>query len=341
MKKLEAQQTITESDLRAIEDHIAALRAEAEQLRGIFAGAKRKELEQKIDFNEREMRRLKKLSSETQAKLEAAKSYLSNMPDQSKIIYQIAVDYQHVGKYRNAYQYFMKIPNYKDVDTLLKTDPGLMSASRKQVSVGGCITFGHYPQQRTGSDRMPIEWLVLDRSEGRALLISRCCLDVQPYNTTHQSVTWETCSLRNWLNGTFLNKAFSEQEQEAILLTDVENSSIQAGGVFRSSCGNNTRDKIFLLSTLSAMKYLNANTNFFPSKKAEALPTDYVRGALKPKSGEAGKLEASIWWLRSPGGTQNNAAIIHRDGTIRDRQVEDASVCVRPAIWVDLDFDAI
>ena len=38
-------------------------------------------------------------------------------------------------------------------------------------------------------------------------------LDCQPYNEEYDSVTWETCTLRAWLNGPFLNAAFTRTQQ--------------------------------------------------------------------------------------------------------------------------------
>ena len=59
----------------------------------------------------------------------------------------------------------------------------------------------------------PIEWIVLANDSNRAMLISRYGLDMRTYNTNWTNVTWQTCTLRKWLNGDFLNTAFSDEEQ--------------------------------------------------------------------------------------------------------------------------------
>ena len=93
--------------------------------------------------------------------------------------------------------------------------------------IGYYITFGHYEQDNNldnGKDTIEWQVLYLDRTNNRALVISRYALDCQPYNNENTNVTWETCSLRAWLNDEFLASAFSEDEQNYILMTNVDNS---------------------------------------------------------------------------------------------------------------------
>ena len=80
----------------------------------------------------------------------------------------------------------------------------------KQAKVGDYVVFGQYEQDNdTSNGKEDVEWLVLDVQEDRALLISKYLLDCKPYNTTDDHVTWETCTLRKWLNDEFINTAFS------------------------------------------------------------------------------------------------------------------------------------
>ena len=139
--------------------------------------------------------------------------------------------------------------------------PTPTTGAASNVKVGDCITFGHYPQTSSGTDSTPIEWLVLDvdTENNTALVISKYGLDAKPYNTEYANVTWETCSLRTWLNNEFMNKAFTAAEQAAILTTTVDNSSSQ--GWSDTNGGNNTQDKIFLLSYAEANKYFGVRTD--------------------------------------------------------------------------------
>ena len=207
-------------------------------------------------------------------------------------------------------------------------------------------TFGRYPQTTEGTDNTPIEWLVLDVQGSRALVISRYGLDAKPYNTECTDVTWETCTLRTWLNDVFLKKAFSTMEQDAILTTEVDNSQSQGSGSWSTNGGRNTQDKVFLLSYAEAKRYYgvtwgNGSTN----KKSRVAPTAYAAqqgpfGVFLEKGCKTtdGK-KAGSWWLRSPGGEQNGASIVGTQGALRYSGVHHDNIVVRPALWLNLEAD--
>ena len=75
------------------------------------------------------------------------------------------------------------------------------------------LIFGNYPQGAHG-EIQPIGWRVLAVKNGKALVISEKLLDYVRYNEIGASVTWENCTLRQWMNNDFLNKSFSSTEQE-------------------------------------------------------------------------------------------------------------------------------
>ena len=118
------------------------------------------------------------------------------------------------------------------------------------IKPGDELLFGMFPQTADGEDRTPIEWIVLDVQDDRYLLISKNGLDARPYNDENVSVTWETCSLRSWLNNEFADLAFSESELSFILSVEVDNSSAQGYSGWKPIEWNNTRDLLFLLSFL-------------------------------------------------------------------------------------------
>ena len=70
-----------------------------------------------------------------------------------------------------------------------------------------------------------VEWLVLYKKDGKALLISKYCLDAKEYdkNENNESVTWETSTLRQWLNSCFINEAFTDEEKALICGTHLQN----------------------------------------------------------------------------------------------------------------------
>ena len=113
---------------------------------------------------------------------------------------------------------------------------------------GDIYTFGRYEQNDNAEDGLePIEWIILKIEDDRMMLISKYALDGQPFHDTKEPVTWGDCSLRKWLNSEFYNNAFSPEEQELILLSDVSNASYLGSIYWNSPNEENTDDKLFLL----------------------------------------------------------------------------------------------
>ncbi len=117
--------------------------------------------------------------------------------------------------------------------------------SLKEAKEGELVEFGDY------------QWYVLEKQDDRIKLILNQVSSVKelcyrPYHEKQEPVTWENCSLREWLNSEFLTGFFSEKDQDRILLTDISNEGNDAYG---TSGGNDTQDKIFLLSEKEAEQY--------------------------------------------------------------------------------------
>ena len=204
----------------------------------------------------------------------------------------------------------------------------------KTIAVGGEYTFGSFPQTELGKNGTPVQWIVLEMQENRALLISKYGLDARPYAANEENVTWENCSLREWLNGEFLNQAFTAEEQKAILLTEVDNSQ-QQGQDDSAGGGNSTRDQVFLLSFAEANQYFNLQP-LTKNERSRAAATDYAarRGAVRSTRYTTADGDPSgFWWLRSSG---NYAEVVDNDGGRSYAHVLREEGMVRPALWLDL-----
>ncbi len=192
-------------------------------------------------------------------------------------------------------------------------------------------TFGSYEQDGDSSNgKEPIEWLVLDRDGDRALLLSKYALDYQSFMPFYEPVTepytWGSCSLRQWLNSTFLNAAFSADEQRRLLTTTVITSP---GSLHRSDGSITTEDRVFLLSNTEMYAY-------FANEAATA--AEYTAYALSenPWPGNATAPGPADWWLRSTDGSD------HPDGVYSGGRVGEGARAyegeyVRPAIWITVD----
>ena len=177
--------------------------------------------------------------------------------------------------------------------------------------VGDYVVFGSYEQDNdTSNGAEPIEWLVLDKQDGRLLVISRYVLDYRQYHGKIESVTWETCALHKWLNEEFLKKAFIADDRSAIRSTTINTEG-----------SKDTKDKIFLLSTSEAREYLDSTAR-------QCMATAYARAQ--------GSSER-FWWLRSPGSASDFAGYVYSDGDISEGGDSASNYRgVRPALWINI-----
>ena len=230
----------------------------------------------------------------------------------------------------------------KELKNQPKTKPAQKSIPN--LKAGEIITFGRYPQDRLERAAKPIEWLVLEVQGSTALLISKYGLDSRPYHPGTGNVTWETSSVREWLNRDFMQAAFSPAEQAAILLTDVSNSKYdgESFGYVTGlpTGGNNTRDRIFLLSCREAGRYFGASGSDSSNIRARVAPTEYAMADSSKRKLTAEGKPAGWWWLRSPGMRQSQAAMIRQTGLMSCESTYLNSGCVRPAFWMNLKAGA-
>ena len=205
-----------------------------------------------------------------------------------------------------------------------------------------CIYFGNYYQSNS-STKEPIKWRVLSVHGNDAFLLADQNLDAKPYNNAHTNVTWATCTLRAWLNGTFLNTAFTSAEQAAIKNTIVVNEDHPCCG---TEGGENTNDKVYLLSIAEASNTAYGfNGEFHASSETrEAKNTAYAEecGAwMSPSTEYEGNGD---WWLRSPGNSSAVASSVVFDGLGVDSNgvdVGDVHVAVRPALHLNLSSSTL
>ncbi len=236
----------------------------------------------------------------------------------------------------------------------------IVNSDLSNCKIGDIVYLGAYEQDNNienGSEA--IQWKVINISGDKALLLSEKTLDYMEYhNVGEYNVTWETCSLRKWLNSDFYNSAFDGSVQSIIIETELVNESNQKSMYGAGSGGNNTWDKVFCLSQSDIKNYFSYNdwkngsmygycenliaqaTEYAASKGASNLiisENDYTT-SLKSKKydvsciGKAG----CIWWLRSPGNIQYRACYVDQYGKAGETICDYATslMAVRPAMWV-------
>lgn len=263
---------------------------------------------------------------------EAAYELLEEIGDNATISsskYDRAIKCIDSGDYKTACMLLDGL-SYKDSAEKLQS---AKQALIKTAKVGDIVYFGTYEQDNdTTNGKEDIEWLVLAKENNRILVVSDKALDCKPYNQSQDYVTWETCSLRKWLNNDFINAAFTAEERAKIPTVTV---SADKNPEYNTNPGNATKDKVFLLSIVEAEKY------FTSDEARRCVPTEYAisNGAYTSGSYTKGGKATCWWWLRSPGYSQYNAAFVDFDGSVGrgGHYVDNDISAVRPALWISID----
>ena len=217
------------------------------------------------------------------------------------------------------------------------SDSDVIIPDVKFVFIGKIITFGD--STVLGSNR----WIVLDIKDGKALILTEGAIECRPYNETAVSVTWETCTLRTYLNGEFYNK-FTNADKARIVETNIINQNNQWYG---TPGGENTTDKIFLLSLEEVVLYFGDSGQLLdrPASLPWIINDDYnvYRIAYTVKAFSYDIIswsanQACWWWLRSPGKDDKVVANVTVDGFVyvNGDGAYQFGGCLRPALWLNL-----
>ena len=180
------------------------------------------------------------------------------------------------------------------------------SVPLSEAEVGDLVCMGVYQQTRDAEENEPIYWRVLDKDGDRLLLLSDKLLDSFSYNYNPDQevltdLTWETCSLRAFLNdaeGGFLTM-FTEEEIARMLETHLENKAaneelMAQWGTFEDQGEKtysdlatqdrpddpDTDDRVFLLSYQEVLEYFGEPTEA-PEQPADADDVDYPFTVMK------------------------------------------------------------
>lgn len=246
--------------------------------------------------------------------------------------YQKAVQLYESGEYEQAALMFSELGDYKD-----SADKYNDVLWRGIAAGGETMFFGKYEQDNnTSNGAEDIEWLILDTDEAneRVFLVSRNAIECMNFYTETSSVTWETSSIRTWLNNDFIATAFSAAEQSKIIETAIRNDDNPTYG---TDAGNDTTDKVFLLS-------LDEVTKYFENDNARrATPSVYAinKGYEEDSRNGAFIYSGCTWWLlRTPGRDSTNVACVDSYGYILDTGVHvfenHCDDAIRPAMWISL-----
>ena len=203
--------------------------------------------------------------SDAEAKLEECRSLLQESS------YAKAVSLFEACNYAEAAALFASLGSYKDSADYSgrASELAALAESLRSASKGDIVTFGSFEQDNDPSNGAEaLDWIVLKQDSDSLLLISKYILYCASVHKAPNNITWETCQLRSELNSSFYTTAFNEREQSLLLDTNV---TADPNPRFHSNAGNDTVDKVWLLSAKEADEYFPTQD----SKKAE--PTKYAQ----------------------------------------------------------------
>lgn len=197
----------------------------------------------------------------------------------------------------------------------------------------------------------------MKEENGGVLLLCEDIIDVLPWllsqNKNNVSNNFMFSDIRAWLNAYnqtpgfsggeswtsdgFLKKAFTDEEQEIISTTEVDNSASTTDSLSNSYVCNNTEDKIFLLSYQDLLKNdygFNSSASGFDIAKMKKT-TDYSRA-----KGIWSNMESDVgyWWSRSStyqDEMANSVSLVCESGEVKCLNVDDQTVGVVPALHIE------
>jgi hypothetical protein len=227
--------------------------------------------------------------------------------------YEKGLAFAESGNYVDALTAFMEAGGYADA----------VEKVEKYRTVGAIagdiITFGSYDLDgNSDNGKEEMEWIVLTREDNKLYLISKYLLDKQQYASNmvkdgnfFKSVTsWKQSTLRQWLNGTFYNDAFSAEEMNYIQSTTVKETFWSD----KQDPEITSESKILLLSQSDVSEYLSDRTAY------------------------TYKGEEGLWWLREVHTLYPyNAYYVDWDGGYKEYRDVDQTSFVRPAMWIDVN----
>lgn len=198
------------------------------------------------------------------------------------------------------------------------------SFSAADVRAGDTIPIGVYESDgNTANGKETLYWEVLAVDGDKALVITEDVIDAMSFSKS--DVPWNESMIRQWLNSTFIEQAFSSSEANRILSTTI---STKANPVYRTSSGADCTDKVFLLSGEEAANYFGSDAN----RKETGTRLAVQNRLFVSNTGYC------RWWLRDAGYNSGFASVINGDGVIDyyGANVGESRYGVRPAMWISI-----
>lgn len=223
-----------------------------------------------------------------------------------EINYKSAIKAMNTGNYIQAYEELITNTGHKNSAEMADTIFQKYCTQRlAKISTGDVIYLGKYNSEA-------LTWTVASIRNGYAILVCNTIVAENPYNNQsggmdpsspsyHYNV-WQRCSLREWLNNTFVNQAFNNQERSIL-----KQATVPSAG----ECKNEGKvsDYVYILSRAEMDEAINAGWD------ADHAIRDYAL------------------WLRGSAGTNGTSAQGYNTGVSYGNSITYCHGIV-PVIWI-------
>ncbi len=237
-----------------------------------------------------------------------------------------------------------------EADSMLNSHT-MSAAQKRNYKIGDIIHFGQYYQLSEADGKESISWIVLDVKDGKALLVTEDIIDYLNFDdTTRYAPSWEDSSIRKWLNGHFIKEAFTPDQQQMIIETQISNDDecffmdLKLWEVYNKETHSCTKDRVFLLSITETVDRKNSS----PVLKhilSDASSTLYAES----KNELSMSMPIHGWWLRTDVSLHLQAvyafcnAYTPYNSELGEYEkplyygpgMKRLKIGVRPALWVD------
>ena len=199
---------------------------------------------------------------------------------------------------------------------------------------GDIITVGAFEQDgNENNGKEPIEWMVVTKMPGKALVVSKYVLERMPFESDADvnSVTYPDSTVRSWLNGDFYQEAFTEEEKAFIPLTNIQTAYVED----YERHTTDSDDHVFLLSYNEVNKYIASKEGSLQI----ASPTETVKATgiyVWDNSGKENPTPGVGWMLRDSADSTYRYANVDGGGYIARDYGDDINDRggIRPAMWL-------
>ncbi len=196
------------------------------------------------------------------------------------------------------------------------------------------VTFGAYPTDADGAAR-PIVWRVLKNENGEAYLLSEYILFSAPVHGDYEHYSgWAASDLYNYLNGVFLNDAFSAEEQTVLL------QRTEDGALVTLITSDEMKDASIGFSSNTARLCESTEwAKVLPDPPIFELPASNNKGKWKPLYIYSKGRKYSPWWSRTQSTDYpHEQRRVMDEGKIGRISTGNSDLGVRPAVYVNLNL---